>query len=146
VGTFRPTEFGLTVLPRVTALFPALLEFAELCRQQGCDIDEDWRDAVSATANAFSDTPEGRRVLDAAERVAELKVRDAAGGVVGWESLTISELDLLVPLSPAGGPMIQRRMRRLEGDPIRFMISMTLPALSVGVVERARARVPIRQD
>ena len=33
VGMFHPNEYGLTVLPGITAMFPALLEFEEMCRR-----------------------------------------------------------------------------------------------------------------
>src|SRR5579883_3238383 len=59
VGAFLPTAHGLTVLPGITTMFPALLEFAEMCHRHGLDVNDDWSRAVTDTARAFSETPEG---------------------------------------------------------------------------------------
>lgn len=128
VGVFQPTPHGLTVLPEITAMFPALLEFAEMCRRHGLDVDDNWCQAISESANAFEDTPEGQRVLEAADRIAQIEVRDPAGRVIAWESLAISELDVLMPMTAKAGMDLGSRMNRLKSDPIRFMMSMTLPA------------------
>src|SRR5689334_22638567 len=35
IGTFHPTDYGRTVIDRVTAMTPALFAFGELCRKAG---------------------------------------------------------------------------------------------------------------
>ena len=109
-------------------MFPALLEFAEMCRRHGLDVDDNWCQAISESANAFEDTPEGKRVLEAADRIAQIEIRDPTGRVIAWESLAISELDVLMPTTAKVGTGFGSRMTRLKSDPIQFMISMALPA------------------
>lgn len=142
VGAFQPTAHGLTVLPGITNMFPALLDFADMCHRQGFDVNDDWCEAVSDTASAFSDTPEGQRVLEAAERISEVQVRDPAGRVISWESLAISELDMLMPVAAAARSDLDPRMTQLKYDPVQYMISMTLPSDSpnagAGLFKRVR--------
>lgn len=148
-GSFHPTPHGLTVLPGLTALFPALLEFAELCRRHGFDVDESWLQAVSTTAEAFSNSPEGQRVLAAAERIADVEVRDSTGQQLAWESLSITELDRLIPITSAPGRQIHDPMSRVARDPVRYMISMTLASSQVqraglfSTIRRAKDRTRV---
>src|SRR5689334_19263682 len=88
-GAFHPTEFGLTLLPGITAMGPALFAFGEMCRREGIDTDDASADTASGALNAFAHTPEGRRVLDAARQIAQVEVRDPNGKRVLWESLNI---------------------------------------------------------
>jgi hypothetical protein len=125
-GSFQPTAHGLTVLPALTAMFPALLDFAEMCRRQGLESDEDWAQAITATADAFSHTPEGQQVLAVADRLADVQVRDSVGGLLSWESLAISEIDMLIPITAAPEWAIHDRMVRLPRDPTRYVITLTL--------------------
>ena len=107
-------------------MFPALLEFAELCRRKGLAVDDNWSQTVTAMADAFGETPEARRVLAAAEQIAGVEVREPSGRLLVWESLAISELDALIPITAAPGRPIQDVMTRVKGDPIRYMVSLTL--------------------
>ena len=85
-GAFHPTAFGLTMLPGITAMGPALFAFGDMCRQAGIDTDDDRPANASAALDAFAGTPEGRRVLAAAKQIADVEVRDPDGRRVAWES------------------------------------------------------------
>src|SRR5262249_48907829 len=52
-GTFHPTEFGLTVLPSITAMMPALFEFGDLCRRRGLDTDDQNPESASAALDGL---------------------------------------------------------------------------------------------
>lgn len=63
-GVFHPTEFGLTVLPGITSMAPALLDVGRLCRDHGIDFDSPDLDVDGLTEDLFR-TPEGHRLFAA---------------------------------------------------------------------------------
>lgn len=132
-GVFHPTPYGLTVLPAITAMAPALLDFGAMCRARGVDIDDDRPETAESAFDAFANTPEGRRIQTAASHIAELELRDSGDRILVWESIMISDMTALVELAGRRNRGAAAQLRRLPGDPIRFMISTTL-------CERADAR------
>jgi hypothetical protein len=123
-GSYEPTLFGLTVLPELTVLFPALLDFAAMCQRRGLVLNEQWSDEAAETVNAFADTPEAQRVMEAAGRIAAIEVRDPDGVALEWDSLVISELKHIVPVAESGAG--SRLIPHLRRDPVRYMIALTL--------------------
>ena len=134
-GSFHPTEYGLAVLPSITAMAPALFAFGRMCRREGLDPDDPNMTADKVRA-IFDETPEGRRIISAAKQLDRVVVRDPAGRLMPWESLAITDLETLLaagreerqPEDDDDEPAPQS-----DHDPIRFMISLT---------ERAAARAP----
>ena len=125
-GVFHPTAFGLSVLPGITAMGPALLEFGEMCRAHGVDVDDDRPETAEKAFDAFADTPEGKRIQAAASCIADLELRDPAGRTLQWESIMISDMTTLVELIGRRRRGASDQLKLLPGDPIRFMISTTL--------------------
>jgi hypothetical protein len=125
-GFFRPTEFGLTVLPRITAMVPALFDFGDLCRTSGLPCDVDPEAAAAAGFDAFSQSSEGRRLQAAAAVIAQLEVRDDAGHDIAWESILISDAADILELSKrcAHAADVGWDLSCVE-DPIRYFISVT---------------------
>jgi hypothetical protein len=39
-GVFHPTAFGLTILPGIADMAPALFDFGEMCKAHGVDVDD----------------------------------------------------------------------------------------------------------
>ena len=131
-GMFHPTEFGLTILPAITAAFPALLEFGEMCRRSGVDTESDDPATASAALDTFVDTPEGRRMMAAMRQVAQLELRDPRGRTVAWESIMISDTkDLLAAAAKRGGS-VAHTAERLRDEPMRYLISATFASLGDG--------------
>lgn len=126
-GVFHPTAFGLSVLPGITAMMPALFEFGEMCKAQGIDVEDDRPEVAEDAFDRFAHTPEGKRVQAAAHCIAGLELRDAAGRTVFWESLMISD-SLELAEFVARRKSAADQLKALPGDPIRFMISTTLAA------------------
>lgn len=124
-GVFHPTAFGLTMLPGITAMAPALFEFSEMCKAQGVDVDDDRPEAAERAFETFANTPEGKRVQAAASCIADLELRDAMGRSVQWESLMISDMTAIVELAGRRRRGAADQIKLLPGDPIRFMISTT---------------------
>src|SRR3954465_12147453 len=81
-GAFQPTEFGLQVLPSITAMVPALFDFGTMCKQRGIDPETASEADAEVAFETFSDTPEGRRVMAAASQISELELRDPQGRLV----------------------------------------------------------------
>ena len=125
-GVFHPTPFGLTVLPGITAMVPALFDFGALCEAHGFDIEDDRPETGERAFETFANTPEGQRVQAAAGCIAELELRDPAGRAMRWESLMISDMTAIVELAGRRRPNAVDQLKTLPGDPIRFMISATL--------------------
>jgi hypothetical protein len=124
-GVFHPTASAMAVLPSVTAMMPALFAFGRMCRARGIDVDESRPETVDRGLDAFANSPEGKRIQAAARHVAELELVDAAGHALPWDSILISDLTNLAELS-GNRDEARRRLECMPGDPIRFMISVTL--------------------
>jgi hypothetical protein len=124
-GVFHPTPPGVIVLPALTVMAPALFRLGDAMKRLPLSEEEIERDG-DAALEAFDRSPEGQAVLAAAEHIAELEVRDANGRDVTFESILISDLEDL------GKMGIVRKgasaKRRTAGDPVRYLISLTLSA------------------
>jgi hypothetical protein len=126
-GVFYPTDFGLKVLPSITAMTPALFDFGDLCRRAGFDVDDPSAENASAAMAAFEGTSEGRRIIAAAQQIAMLEVYDPSGRPVAWESLAITDLDWLAAYARERDPEALEQVDALPPhDPIKFMISLTM--------------------
>jgi hypothetical protein len=125
-GVFHPTAFGLTVLPGITAMVPALFDFGAMCKAQGVDVEDNRPEAAERAFDTFADTPEGKRLQAAASCIADLELRDSAGRTVQWESIMISDMSAIVELAGRRRRDAADQLKMLPGDPIRFMISTTL--------------------
>jgi hypothetical protein len=132
-GIFLPTQLGLSLLPGITAMTPALLDLGRLSRERRADASE----ALDECAHAESmlATPEGNRMIDAAEQISKLELRDPSGEVITWDSLLISDFRDLSTESDAQRAARRREERAEESDPVRYFISATFAAAS-------RARSP----
>ena len=143
-GVFRPTGHGLAVLPGITSVFPALLDFRQACERRGVDPDAQG-ESEDAAVDVLSSTPEGERVVAAARQIAQLELRDPAGRILAWESIAISDLEDIRRLAARFGPEDAREEAASATgvsdasprDPVRFMISATLKR---GVREDTRER------
>jgi hypothetical protein len=140
-GIFHPTEFGLTVLPGITAMTPALLDTGRTCRERGIDTEEENLDLDNVIDEVFG-TPAGQRVLAAAREIARLEVRSPSGELMPWKSILISDMTELAAMAdkePADTQVADPSMPIL-GDlpPIRYFISATFK--NAGFAARLRAR------
>jgi hypothetical protein len=124
-GVFHPTELGLTVLPTITAMGPALLDVSRICRESGIETEDPDLDIDSATEEVFR-TPEGLRALAAARQVARLELHDASGRVVVWDSILITdmaEFAAVVAATSAADPALSDRIGE---SGVRYFISAKL--------------------
>jgi hypothetical protein len=129
-GMFHPSEHGLTVLPGITAMFPALLEFGEMCRREGIDLEFDSAENRTAGHELFAETVEGRAVIEAAQNVGELELRDSRGETLVWDSLAISDVRMFGDLAEKYGDSPETQAP--ESTDAAYMISATLaPRLRV---------------
>ena len=98
LGQFQPTEYGLTVLPRITGLLEAAFGLKRALERDGIDPDGD-PDVIS---DALERLPEGQRVIDVGRAISELELRNEHGHVVTFASLAISDVKEMMAL--ARGP------------------------------------------
>ena len=126
-GAFHPTAFGVTVLPALTAMGPALFDFGDMCRLHGIDTDDPSLENAANALHTFGSSPEGKRVIAAAKQIASVQVRDPEGQFLAWDSLAITDLEWLVEAARERNPSVLRHVHDFpERDPIRFLISLTL--------------------
>ena len=122
-GVFHPTELGIALLPRITAMGPALLDVGRMCRERGIDTEDPDLDVEGTLRTVFA-APEGNRVVAAAEQIARLELHGPSGELVRWESMMISDVEELRALArttpssedPAPDEPTDR-------PPIRYLIS-----------------------
>jgi len=126
IGAFHPTPSGMLALPAITAMAPALLECGPVLKQLPLSDEELERDGGGDTALAlFERTPEGRRVLAAAEQIAQLELRDPSGRPIMFESFLLSDIEELATSGPTSRSAIAAR-RKNPAAPIRYVISVSL--------------------
>ena len=99
-GRFVPNQYGLTVLPGITPMLPALVAFGEMCRRLGMNVEEYSGLGRRFPFGPFAATPEGRAVAEAARHLAGVELRDERGQTVVWEILLISDVDEVHALAP----------------------------------------------
>jgi hypothetical protein len=122
-GVFHPTTLGMMVLPALTAMAPALFELGEAMKRLGLSEEAVEQDG-DVVLETFERSPEGQRVLAAAEQIAELELRDANGKRVEFESILVTDLR---EVGTAGGVTREPSATHpAGGDPVRYLISVTL--------------------
>ena len=140
-GTFVPNEYGLTVLPGITAMLPALMAFGDMCRRRGLNVEDTSPAAGRLALDAFSETVEGRAVIEAARHVGEVELRDSRGQTVVWESLLISDIRQVRALAGERAPAADSHAR--DNSESFYFISVTLaPRLRAGFENRGLTAAP----
>ena len=136
-GIFHPTELGLSVLPGITAMGPALLDTGRACEERGLDTDADSLLSEEAAEELFT-TGEGKRVIEAAKVISRLEVRNSAGDVMEWESILISDMEELAAAAhrESGDRFDATGDTR---DPVRYFMSATFDGETFS--QRLRRRV-----
>jgi hypothetical protein len=131
-GVFHPTEFGLSVLPGITAMAPALLDTGRMCRDHGIDTEVD--DLDDAVMETIFDSPEGQRIVAAARHISKLQLRSPSGELILWDAILISDFHELAELAQkyAGedaadseDPEDEDTLALAGLEPVRYLISAT---------------------
>jgi hypothetical protein len=121
-GVFHPAASGMAVLPALTAMAPALIGLGEMMERLPL-LDEEIERNVDGTVEAITSSPEGQRMLRAAEQIAELELRDDNGKHVPFDSILVSDLQEMTAL---GAQVRAQPIRGGNGrDPVRYIISAT---------------------
>ena len=125
-GVFHPAPSGMSVLPALTAMAPALFALGEAIERLPLSEEEMERDPEGAV-DAFERSPEGRRILAAAEQMADLELRDGSGHPIPFESILVTDLHEMASIGvehcvvgvadPDESPPPR--------DPVRYVISAT---------------------
>lgn len=141
-GVFRPTQYGLTVLPLVTGMLAASMALTQLAKQRGLQRRATKPEAV---LDLLGNTAEGQLFIECAKAIEQLELRDPSGQGLTVESIAISDLHELMTIAAS------RDGRAIEeprpGAP-RYVISATTRGESAGessawsrrIVARWRAR------
>jgi len=138
-GIFRPTLYGLAVLPGLTAVFPALFEFRLACERAGIPHDEESSDDGEAAMELLSATPEGERVVSAIRKMGDLELRDERGRRLEWATLMISDFEQIRAVAeqlsngrggarrePARPTMPGELLAEKVPESLRYLLSFTL--------------------
>ena len=123
-GVFQPAPSGMTILPALTAMAPALLKLSEAMARLPLSEEDLDRNAESAL-EAITSLPEGRRMLAAAEQMIDLELRDPTGKPVPYDSILLSDLHALTELGVAHRAVGDLAVSSGE-DPVRYVISVTI--------------------
>lgn len=124
-GVFRPTQYGLSVLPGITCMFPALLELHAVCRRHGINPDDDALTPDHPDLDFVSATPAGQRVIEAARYISQVELRDRTGRILPWEALMISDADEIANAVAHIEPDEVEAVER-PASPMRYFISATI--------------------
>jgi hypothetical protein len=138
-GVFHPTELGLSVLPSITAMGPALLDAGRRYREDDF-IPDDPNAPPESAAAAFFATDEGQRIMLAGELISRLELHDPSGELVPWESLLISDMNELTAVAAriSAGKTEPTTPECSDRDPVRYFISAKL----ISFTRRLRGRAP----
>jgi hypothetical protein len=118
-GIFHPTASGMTVLPALTAMAPALLAAGEAMNRFPIAEQDIERD-IDGAIEAFASSPEGQRVLRAAEQMADVELRDDSGRLVPYDSILVSDV---LEMAALGAELLPDRSP--GPDPVRYIITAT---------------------
>ena len=130
-GVFHPTELGLSVLPGITAMGPALLDTGRMCRELGINTEDAALD-VEAAADELFGTPPGQRVLAAASQIARLELRGPTGELVRWDSILISDVDEMAAAAARDSGTKLEVDTPPNTERMRYLISATLAKGAAG--------------
>lgn len=125
-GVLQPTAQGVAVLPSITAVVPAMLDFNELCEARGLDASLGDEQHALATLEQLSDTGPVLRMRGAISRIARLELRDDRGANVPWSYILVTDMDEL--RARTGSPPPVDGPEGGTGAPIRYLISATFDA------------------
>ena len=144
-GIFHPTDLGLSVLPGITAMGPALLDTGRACKERGINTDDDSLLSEEEAEQLFT-TGEGKRVIEAAKVISRLEVRNPAGDLIEWESILISDMNELAAAArreSTDPPDVTGDAREAVDppgrDPVRYFMSATFGGETFS--QRLRRRV-----
>jgi hypothetical protein len=141
-GPFHPTEYGLTVLPGIVDMFPALLAFGDFCRREGIELDDESQESAALAMDTFGESAEGRRVLASAKVISELSVRDSTGRAVPWESLAISDSSTLAKLANERSPGTLSAQASKRAEIVTYLITMTVATTQTSRDQHRAIRPP----
>jgi hypothetical protein len=140
-GVFHPTPAGMMVLPALTAMALALFGLGDAMKRLPLSDEAIERDP-DAALDAFERSPEGQRVLAAAEQIAELELRDENGKRVEFASILVTDLEELRALGVVRKGASAKRPK--GGDPVRYFISVTLSKRHLRASGRLGQGAPFR--
>jgi hypothetical protein len=118
-GVFHPAPSGMAVLPALTAMAPALFELGQAMERLPLSDQEIERD-VDGAVEALTNSPEGKKMLRAAEQIAELELRDPSGKRIPFESILLSDV---YEMRGIGAELHMAKPH--DRDAIRYVISAT---------------------
>lgn len=122
-GSFQPTAYGRTLLPRVTCVLSVGLALkAEL-------------HAIKATPKhlrdekidqVFGHSEAGRAMIDVGRVLSEVELRDSYGRRVEFESMAFSNLNEIRELAETLGTRSSPALKNLPANAPEFIVSVTL--------------------
>lgn len=123
-GTFHPTEYGRTLLPRVTCVLSASLalktQFESVQRAAGKkELNPKELDAL------FTESEAGKAMIDVGRVLSEVEVRGPAGRRLEFASIAFSKVDELLRVGTALGTDVEK-LKDLPPDTPEFIVSVTL--------------------
>ena len=124
-GAFEPTDYGRTLLPRVTCVLSATIALkSQLQSVQGVgrkkELSQDEFDKL------LTETEAGRAMIDVGRVLSEVELRGPEGRRLEFASIAFSNLDELRRVSKALGPHIDQQLKDLPPDAPEFVVSVTL--------------------
>jgi len=125
-GVFQPAETGMMLLPALTAMTPAPVDFHARMKHENLSA-EDAQTDPDRVLEVFEQALEGQRVIASAKEIEKLELRAPSGRVLETESILLSDLVEMKRFGFRTTPIRTRKKGRDQlGDPIRYLISATL--------------------
>lgn len=122
-GSFRPTAYGRTVLPRLCGMLTAASELkAELLRR-GMNADDVPPEMID---HLFHTTAAGAHIVDIGRVLCDVALHSPSGKTLEVTSMSFLELAELASLSRKLGSGEMREPREMPPDAPEFLVSVTL--------------------
>ena len=144
-GTFQPSAYGRTLLPRVTCILSAGLalkaqfEFAKRAARKK-ELSPDELDTLLTESEA------GRAMLDVGRVLSEVELRGPDDRRLEFASIAFSNVDELRRVGQAIGTTVHEKLKDLPPGAPEFIVSVTLGrARSVTQSAREASYAPARR-
>ena len=122
-GVFRPTPYGVEILPRLGGTLSAGHDLKTYLDANGLDPDEMERDEIEQLLDT---NPAGQKIIDVGRMLSEVEMRAGDGQRMEWASIAFMDVEEMQEFFRTLNGRSGVRPLRLTAQPARYVVSATL--------------------
>jgi hypothetical protein len=138
IGAFCPTEYGRTLLPRVTCVLSAGLALKTHLKAMAPKAKDL---SPSQLESLLYESEAGRMMIDVGRVLSEVELRTPDGRLVEFENIAFSDVNEIRRVGKAVGMNADEELRDQPPDAPQFIVSVSLRPKSFSVFAAGRGAV-----